>query len=215
MKPTLIYAYDPLCGWCYGFHPVLEKLMQRFEGKLAAEVKTGGLVTGDRALPIKEGHGYIIDGMQQVEKVTGVQFGQNFKLLAEEGSYIYDSLPPCRAQVTVNKLALDKAVPFAGAMQRALFKEGKNLNETDTYLQITEDLGIDSGSFLELYNDDWSKIEAESEFAWCQKAGATGFPTLMLKVGNEFGIMARGYRPYDTIESHLHHLLNNLEKLTS
>ena len=215
MKPTLIYAYDPLCGWCYGFHPVLEKLMQRFEGKLAAEVKTGGLVTGERAVSIKEGHNYIIDGMQQVEKVTGVQFGQNFKLLAEEGSYVYDSLPPCRAQVTVNKLASDKAVPFAGAMQRALFEEGKSLNEKDTYLQITEELDIDTSSFLELYNDDWSKKEAENEFAWCQKAGATGFPTLLLKVGNEFGVMARGYRPYDTIESHLHHLLNNLEKFTS
>lgn len=213
MKPTLIYAYDPLCGWCYGFHPVLEKIIGRFPGKFATVVKTGGLVTGDRVKSISEGHSYIKDGMSRVEQVTGVEFGRNFKLLVEEGSYLYNSLPSCRAQVTVNEIASNKAVAFAGAIQRALFVNGKSLNETDTFLEIAELLGIDTEQFLEKFESEWSEKAAKKEFEWCQKAGATGFPTLMLKMGNEFGVMARGYRPYDTVESHLHHLLNNLEKL--
>lgn len=213
MKPTLIYAYDPLCGWCYGFHPVIEKISNRFDGRLNIEVKTGGLATGNRVQTIDEGYGYIKKGYKQVEETTGVAFGRNFKLLIEEGSYLYDSVPSCRAQVTVNEIAPDKAIKFAGAMQSALFVDGKSLNEIETFVELADRLGIDTGIFTKKFKDDWSLKVAEEHFDWCRSKVVTAFPTLLMKIGDELGIMARGYRPYDTVESHLHHLINNIEKL--
>lgn len=105
MKPSLIYAYDPLCGWCFGFHPIVEKLKNRFETNLNLKVVPGGLATGKNAQKIKEGHPYILSSLRQVEEITGVGFGENFKLLAEEGSYFYNSEPSCRIQNVVNELS--------------------------------------------------------------------------------------------------------------
>ena len=215
MKPTLIYVYDPLCGWCYGFHPVMEKLAKRFEGKLDIEVKTGGLAVDDRAQTISEGYGYIKDALGQVEKTTGVKFGRNFRLIAEEGSYLYDSVPPCLAQLAMNKLSPENALRFAGDLQSAIFRDGKDLNEWETYYELLNGYEVDKNSFKKEWESEGLKKQMSEEFDWCKKAGATGFPTLLLKLGDEMSLMTRGYRPYDVLESHLHHLINNLDRMAT
>lgn len=215
VKPTLIYVYDPLCGWCYGFHPVMEKLQKRFSDRIIIDVKVGGLAVGDRAQTINDGFSYIKDGLQQVEKSTGIEFGRNFRLLVDEGSYMYDSMPPCRAQKTMNELAPHQALSFAESLQDALFQEGKNLNEWPTYEELIDNYDIDPVDFKSRFESDDLKNDLIDEFRWCRNHGATGFPTLLIQIEGETSVMTRGYRPYDTVESHLHHLIRNLEKIDS
>lgn len=214
VKPTLIYVYDPLCGWCYGFHPVMEKVRKRFADQMNIEVKPGGLAVGDRAEPIGEGYGYIKDSLGKVERTTKREFGRNFRLLVEEGSYFYDSVPPCRAQIVVNEQAPGHSLTFAGKLQSALFRDGKNLNQIENYAELLEDTDISYEAFKSEIESEETLQKLEKEFEWCRNHGATGFPTLLIRIGNETSLMARGYRPFDTIESHLHHLINNLEKIT-
>lgn len=214
-KPTLIYAYDPLCGWCYGFHPVLDQLIQRFDNRLNFKIVSGGLAVGENAQTISEGYGYIRDGLKQVEKITGIKFGENFKMLAEEGSYMYDSMPPCLAQTAIKEMAPDLAIGFSFAMQKALFVEGMDLNDPDTYKSLLDEFNEDFESFLKLYNSEDVKIRTKQEFHWCKNKGAYGFPTLLIQLEDEYGIVTRGYRPYEALESHLHHLLNNIERVAT
>ena len=32
--PTIVYVYDALCGWCYGFAPVIERLHEKYGDRL-------------------------------------------------------------------------------------------------------------------------------------------------------------------------------------
>ncbi|PWN08262.1 DsbA family protein [Rhodohalobacter mucosus] len=214
-KPTLIYAYDPLCGWCFGFHPVMEKLAERFTDDLQVRVIPGGLAVDDNAQPIREGYSYISGALEQVEKTTGVSFGKNFRLLAEEGSYLYDSMPSCIAQNTINLLNPSLSLRFAGLMQHALFVEGRDLNDPDTFLELIVEnrLDVDKNAFLNHFQSREMHNRTRELFEWCREAGAAAFPTLLLELGEETGLISRGYRPYDTIESHLHHLVLNYNKL--
>ena len=213
MKPTLIYAFDPLCGWCYGFHPIMKRLKTRFSEDLNLKVVPGGLATGDNAQQINEGHEYILSAMKRVEEISGVQFGENFKLLAEEGSYYYNSEPSCRIQNVINRLQPNQALEFAGSLHKAIFVEGKNLNEWDTFESLFEDLSVDLEEAKTLYESDKIRKETTKNFEWCANHEATAFPTLLLHIGDEIGVMSRGYRPFDILESHLHHLLNNIKKV--
>jgi putative protein-disulfide isomerase len=212
---TLIYVYDPLCGWCFGFHPVVEKLAGRFKDDLNFEVIPGGLATGSNAQTISEGYSYIRQGIGQVEQVTGVQFGENFKMLAEEGSYYYNSEASCIAQTVVNEISSAHAFTFAGRMLFSIFKDGKNLNDWVTFSKIFESLSIDTEKAKQLFDSEAIRKKTFDTFDWCKTVGATAFPTLLLKFGAETGVMSRGYRPYDTLESHLHHLINNIKKVSA
>ncbi|TVR26307.1 MAG: DsbA family protein [Balneolaceae bacterium] len=214
-KPTLIYVYDPLCGWCFGFHPVMEKLAERFKDQLKIRVIAGGLAVDENAQSISEGYGYIRGAVDQVEQTTGVQFGENFKLLAEEGSYLYDSVPPATAQTAVGILYPESSLAFAGKLHNALFVEGKNLNDPAAFEEILNEMKLDIKPFREKFDDEATHRQTREQFEWCKTVGASAFPTLLLEIGNDTGLMSRGYRPYDTLESHLHHLIRNYEKLLS
>ena len=213
MKPTLMYAYDPLCGWCFGFHSIVEKLANRFEDDLILKVVPGGLATGKNAQTIEEGYQYIRPSLSQVEELTGVTFGENFKLLLDEGSYFYSSEPSCRAQTVANELIPKNALEFAGMLHEAIFVDGKNLNEWETFEQLLSEFPVNLEEAKELYQSEEIKEKTEANFEWCTKNGATAFPTLLLQIDDETGILSRGYRPFDILESHLHHLLNNIRKL--
>lgn len=213
-NPTLIYAYDPLCGWCFGFHPVMEKLAQRFKNDLDVVAIGGGLAVGENAQPIEEGYSTIREALSRVEQTTGITFGQNFKMLAEEGSYLYNSEPSCRAQTVVNELRPDKSLEFAGVLQHAIFKDGKNLNEWNTFSELMSEHSMNTHKAEELFNSSTIREKTKEHFDWCKQNGASAFPTLLLKIGDEVGVLSRGYRPFDTLESHLHHLINNIKKLS-
>lgn len=213
MKPTLIYAFDPLCGWCYGFHPIIKRLKDRFDEDLNLKVIPGGLATGENAQKISEGYDYILNALQRVEDTTGVQFGSNFKLLAEEGSYYYDSEPACRIQNVVNELNPKKSLDFAGTLHTAFFKEGRNMNEWDTFADLLSEHSIDLEEAKSIFESGQIRNKTADQFEWCAKNEANAFPTLLLRIGDEIGVMSRGYRPYDILESHLHHLLNNIKKV--
>lgn len=210
---TLFYVYDPLCGWCYGFHPVIEKLAERFKDDIEFRVIAGGLAIGDNAQTISDGYTSVLQGLSQIETVTKVKFGRNFKLLAEEGSYFYSSETSCIAQTVLNELAPEKAIPFAGLLLNALFNDGKSLNEWDTIALLFEQLSIQSALAKEYFESEAIRRKTFASFEWCREKGASAFPALILKIGNETGSVSRGYRPFDTIESHLHHLVRNIKKI--
>lgn len=213
-KITLVYVYDPLCGWCYGFHPVMEKLADRFREQLNIRVVPGGLAIDENAQPISEGYSYIRKSLEIIEKKTGITFGEPFIQLVDEGSYIYDSLPGCKAQNTINRLAPDQALAFAGAMQKSIFREGENLNIMKTFLTILKDFPVDPAEFEAIFTSDEIEKITRDQFAWVHENNASAFPALLLEIGNETGLMSKGYRPFDTLESHLHHLIRNIERMS-
>jgi len=58
-KQKIIYAFDPLCGWCFGFNAVILKLKEEYNEQLNFEVKSGGLVIGNRICKISEKAKYL------------------------------------------------------------------------------------------------------------------------------------------------------------
>lgn len=212
-KITLVYVYDPLCGWCYGFQPIMRKLAERFKDQLTIRVVPGGLAIDENAQPISEGYDYIGNSLEIIENKTGATFGEPFVQLVDEGSYIFDSLPGCKAQNTVNRLAPGQSLIFAEALQNTFFREGKNLNNLETFLSLLEDFPIDPAEFEAVFTSDEIEKITRDQFKWVQQNNASAFPALLLEIGNETGLMSKGFRPYDTLESHLHHLIRNIERM--
>jgi putative protein-disulfide isomerase len=212
-NPSLIYIFDPLCTWSYGFHPVIIKLAERFKDRFDAEVVCGGLAVGEQAQPVSDSFAQLEQEIKQVEKITGTRFGENFKMLLHEGSYLFDSFTPSKAITAAGELIPESVIHFGVKIQQSLFRDGKNLNEPDTYLELIEEFDTDKDSFLKLFVSEDIAEKTTKQFEWCRDRDMLRFPTLLLRLGDETGTIAKGYRPYETLESHLHHLLNNIERL--
>ncbi|MCU0450823.1 MAG: DsbA family protein [Bernardetiaceae bacterium] len=205
----IIYIYDALCGWCYGFSPVVKQLKAQYGQQFAFSVRSGGMVTGERVEPLARKAAYIKGAMPRVEEVTGVKFGEPFLHgpLASP-TYVSDSTPPAVALAAFRSFALDQAVEFAHEVQRAFYHEGKDLHAEKTYTEIAQRLaGVDEAAFLARYRDPLYRIQAEDEFMEVQGWGVQSFPTLLYFNGQQLFLLAQGYAPLANLDEVMQKIL--------
>lgn len=206
-KPQLVYVFDPLCGWCYGFSPVIQKLKDQYAGKVTWLIYSGGLAIGDRVAPVKEKFAYIKGALQTVTQTTGVVFGEGFRQLLEEGSYVYNSEPPSIALTVVRSLQGKDPVAFAHDLHHVFFYEGKSLNELETYLPLVEKQGIDTETFIAEFKGDTARRKTLEEFRFVREIGISGYPALIFVRGKQAHLLAPGYQKYAPLAKEIDKLL--------
>lgn len=208
-RPTLYYVFDPLCGWCYGFSPVLQQVLAQYGASLNVQVVGGGLALGPNRRTMAELRQYVAGSIPRLEQLTGVRFGQPWlQLLNTNDTLRMDSEPPCRALGVVKQLAPDKAVPFAQRLLKAYFVEGNTFQSVDHFQPLCVDVGVDFPSFSAQYTAPGASALAEADFRLAAVLGATGFPTLVWQgADGQRRVIARGYMPFADLDPMLKALL--------
>lgn len=199
-KQKIIYAFDPLCGWCLGFHPIISRLKDEFNDKLDFEIKSGGLIIGNRICKISEKAKYLKKSMPDVERITGVKFGEKFIELLDKGEYISNSIPPSIAFNVFKSFRPDLAFDIAHSIQRLHYMDGMDLNNIRPYLAVAEKFGIHKFGFMERYEDPMYARFTEEEFDLVKSWGATHYPAILVENNKEVEMVSEGFVNYDTIK---------------
>lgn len=206
----IIYIYDALCGWCYGFSPVIQKIYEENKDQIKFEVISGGMVKGERIGPIGEVAGYIKQAYKRVEDTCGVKFGEGFlNDILEEGTAIFTSIPAAAALSIFKLYQPESVIPFAAALQKAIYVDGIQPADFSAYAKYAEAFGIDPVKFTEQISSEEALKAAELDFTQTAAFGVNGFPTVIAQKDEKYYLLARGYRPYDDINESLQQLLNS------
>ncbi len=99
--PALFYAFDPLCGWCYGVGPVVAKVASHFPVRLAVN----GLVVGGRVRPTAEMIDYFVQASERLKQFRGRARSQAFHDWARKPTSVGASAPSAVAVHTVIRQA--------------------------------------------------------------------------------------------------------------
>lgn len=210
-KSNVLYIYDPLCGWCYGFSPVVQRINKQYHNRINIDVLSGGMVVGARVQPLSASWGYIGRSLHIVEDMAGVKFGAGFRALGEEGSYLYDSEPACIAMTIFKQERRERAVEFAHDIQRALFYDGRSLNDPNTYRDLVAPYGLDADTFIAAMSDEYYQGAAYREFDTVAEMGVSGYPMLLHIGERRASVLAYGYRAYDEVAAALDTALSTAE----
>jgi len=207
----IIYAYDALCGWCYGFSPVIEAFYQKHREEVDFDVLSGGMVIGERIGPIGKVAPYIRHAYRDVEQATGIKFGEAFlKGVLKDGQTIFTSVPPAIALSVFKSHRAEGAILFAAALQKAIYYDGLVPEDTATYSQLAEEFGIDGKTFTQQMTEDKFLSEAQKEFYRTQQLGVQGFPTVFAEVEDSYYPLTRGYAPLNELEKRFATLTQNI-----
>ncbi|HEX4098369.1 MAG TPA: DsbA family protein, partial [Caulobacteraceae bacterium] len=79
--------------------------------------------------------------------------------------------------------------------------EGRDVTTEAVLGDLAEELGIDRAGFLEAWASEEAKQETWRDYAISQRAGVTGFPTLVAGPNAEgvYGVVTRGFAPGDQV----------------
>ena len=204
----IIYVYDALCGWCYGFSPVITDIEKKYRDRFDFEVISGGMVTGDRIGSIGEVAPYIKWAYKDVEKATGVNFGNTFlNETLEKGEAIFTSIEPAIALSIFKDFKKEDNIAFAGALQKAIYYDGIEPLNLEAYGKIAQRFGLDSADFVSKMEDTYFKNLAYEDFKNAAAFGVRGFPTLIAEINEQYYQLANGYMPLESLETNLQELL--------
>lgn len=205
----LNYYYDALCGWCYGFSPVVEQLQQRYKDQLKINVISGGLFTGNNVGKVNNIAPHIKSGAyKSVEMMTSVKFGKKFlKDVFSEGNMVLNSTPPTKALSIIRDYFPEKELAFAADLLKAVYYDGIFPEDVEAYIPYVVNIGMDAGLFLKEMHSEVYEQKIEKEIKKFRQSQHSGMPAItVLDNGVEIPI-AKGYVSFAVLENRLSNFL--------
>jgi putative protein-disulfide isomerase len=140
----------------------------------------------------------IADHWTHVHEATGLPF--NGAGMSAPG-FVYDTDPAARAVVVARRDGEEMAAAFLTRTQQAFYAEGRDVTTADVLADLAEELGIEREPFLHAWSSEEAKEETWRDYAISQRAGVTGFPTLVAGPNDEgvYGVVTRGYAPGEQV----------------
>lgn len=135
------YLFDPLCGWCYGATPMLDRLLASGS---PIELLPTGLFSGAGARPMDEGfaaHAWAND--QRIERLTGQKFTQAYRnnVLNIRGTL----LDSHAATLGISAAGLEdpnRRLAALKAIQRARYVDGRDVVTVEGVAAVLTDAGM-------------------------------------------------------------------------
>lgn len=144
---TVTYLFDPLCGWCYGAAPMLDKLAQ--DG-ISLDLLPTGLFSGAAARPLDEGFAaYAWTNDQRIERLTGQRFTQAYldKVLNVRGTLL-DSQAATLGIGAAGGHASDKRLAALKTLQRARYVDGRDVVTMGGVIEVLTDAGMTEAAHI-------------------------------------------------------------------
>lgn len=188
-QDKLIYVGDPMCSWCYGFAPQLDKLVEQYKNKLDIELVTGGLRPYNKT-PMLEMKDFLAQHWNDVNKATQQPFSYD---ILDNATLPYDTEPACRAVVVVRHMNPEKQFDFFKLTQEAFYYKNKSLMEVASYYPILQTLGLDKDEFTKRFNSAEYKKLVQEDFKRAGDLGVRGFPSVLLESDGKITVLSRGY----------------------
>lgn len=194
LKPILYYINDPLCGWCYGFAPVIAEFANEFSHKVEFNVISGGMFQGLKRSSTKEFQEYCEKHCSAVVQSTGVKFGVGFLHHTYHSTTAdFTSDHPSLAITVFKSFDTPHNLDFAIAVQKAIFFEGIEPNDAKHFAYLASSYGLQTQEFMEKYESPEFLHHTYQEYNLAAKLGANVFPTLLMQHNHELIKIGSGF----------------------
>jgi putative protein-disulfide isomerase len=191
---TLHYIYDPLCGWCYGFSPLVHAA--RGVSGLTIRMHGGGMLAGHARQLVTAGlREFIMTHVPRVTAMTKARFGEAYtEGLLRDPTAMLDSEPATAAVLAAEGVA-GRGLDMLKRIQNAHYLDGARVVERKELIALGVDIGLDStafeaefarmlGAIVQSHIDDSRRL--------LTRVGGQGFPTFALEKNGRFEIVELG-----------------------
>jgi len=191
---VLIYVHDPMCSWCWGFSPVLDRLMSDLPNEVGVRRLLGGLAP-DSAVPMPDTtRDYVQGQWRRVQQVIpGTEFNFDFWTRCAPRRSTY---PACRAVIAARSQGRHFDPAMTRAIQRAYYLEARNPSDIATLVDLARETGLDPELFEHDLESSATRRQLDDEIAEARTLGVRGFPSLVMEVDGTHQAVAVRYRDH-------------------
>lgn len=185
---TLHYIYDPLCGWCYGFSPLVQAA--RSVPGLTIRMHGGGMLAGHARQLVTPGlREFIMTHVPRVVAITKARFGEPYTDgLLRDPTAMLDSEPATAAVLAAEGIA-GRGLDMLKRIQSAHYLDGARVVERKELIGLGVDIGLDAAAFeAEFARMLGAIVQAHIDESrrLLGRVGGQGFPTFAFEKNGRF-----------------------------
>ena len=190
----LIFVIDPMCSWCWGFHPVIETLRTKYRERYTISLVVGGLRTSGQMLWNDESKAYLHQHWKTVSEKTGQPFSP---VLLNRSDFDYDTYPSCKAVVTVKELwGEESAFDYLSKIQEAFYAKGEDITSAEI---LSSYLSEDPNEFKTFFESKRAEDIMHNDFDKARAMGANIFPSTVKIDEDGHMVCIKGYKSLEEI----------------
>ena len=184
-----------MCSWCWGFHPVIEAMREKYGDRYDFSLVVGGLRTKGAMSWDAPTKAKLKATWQQVAETTGQHFTDN---LLKRDNFEYDTYPACKALVTVRELWGEGAsFAYLRKIQRAFYLDGTDITVPEVLSRfLPEDR---QKAFLNFYQSERAEVLMRHDFSKARAMGANAFPSVVKIDSDGHMVCKKGYQRMEDI----------------
>ena len=191
MQQRLIHVMDPMCSWCWGMAPLLDRICQRWPD-LPLHLMPASLRANHGAPLDQHSRQALAAHWQAVASLSGQPFGDPQALPT---TLVYDTRPASRALIVARELDPALSWAFARALQEAFYVAGQDVTQTAVLVAVAEAAGYDAALFAERFDARASAEQLEQDLQWVEGLGLAELPILFGERDGQLALLSTGYRP--------------------
>ncbi len=177
---TLYYYHDPMCSWCWGYRPTVQKLFSSLPEGVTRTGIVGGLAPdSDQPMPEAQREA-IADHWRRIEDLLGTEFNYDFWTKCEPRRSTY---PACRAVIAAAKHGCEEEMILE--IQKAYYLEARNPSDIDTLQILAEQLGLNAETFRKDIASSDTEAELQRQISLARASGVSGFPSLAVETNGQ------------------------------
>jgi putative protein-disulfide isomerase len=201
---TLYYYHDPMCSWCWGYRPALQKLFSSLpEGVTRTNIVGGLAPDSDQPMPEAQREA-IASYWRRIADMLGAEFNHDFWTKCEPRRSTY---PACRAVIAAAKQGREEEMIFE--IQKAYYLEARNPSDIDTLEILAEQLGLDTETFRKDIASSETEAELQRQISFARASGVSGFPSLALEVNGQLLPISVDYKNYEASLKQIQQLIED------
>lgn len=204
----LFYFTDPMCSWCYGFSPVLNKLIEDYP-EIELQLISGGFSPFSKQMITPEYKAFLEFHWRNVHLRSGQPFDHAMKFATE--TFHYDTEPSSRALAVIQTVMPERDFEFLSLMQTAFYVKGKDITNGAVLAGLAERIGVDKSVFGEQFNSEAMKQKTIRGFQCSRQLGVQGFPTLLTMENGSVNVITRGFQSFENLKVSIDGLLRKMD----
>ena len=206
----LVYCYDPMCSWCWGFQSCWTRLQTELapileNGELSIRPMLGGLAPDSEEPMPSEMRAFLESTWQRIESQLGTRFNYDFWRNCKPRRSTY---PACRACLAARDCGLE--TEMTEAIEHAYYLEAKNPSDVVTLVDCAEKIGIEQANFIAAMKEIKSSGRLEQEISEARQLGLNSFPSFAVVSGDRIIHINIDYQNPQAMAAEIKHAITKL-----
>ena len=200
MQKELIHVADPMCSWCWGFSPVIDRIAELLRGRAAVRVLPGDLRPGSREPLSQHEVDFIMGEWRKIAAATGQPFDFGQPL---DTTFVYDTEPACRAVALMSRERPASVLDYLRSLHQAFYVGRRDLKDPEVLADYAQTYGLARAEFLDRFHRPEAVEQLREDVRFARQCGIEAFPAVLLRTDNRIQRLTIGYQPFEVLEPHV------------